>query len=110
MIKRLLILDGVLSAARFRDDGSFVEGLGILPQDELVELVQFAHEYRRVFQGNADQLSIFSAMGGWTPPKAWVLSGDRQSLCCVANILCVLDNEDVALDEVISEMHEVSRW
>jgi len=110
MIKRLLILDGVQAAARFRDDGSFVEGMGVVPAEELATLVHFAHEYRRMVQGNADQLSMFSRMGGWTPPRAWVVQGAIQSVCCVGNIVCILDNDQMSLNEVIKEMLEVSRW
>lgn len=110
MIKRLLILDGVLAAARFRDDGSLVDGLGVVPESELATLVQFTHEYRRMVQGNADQLSMFSGMKGWTPPRAWVVRGASLSICCVGNLVCILDNAEVSLNEVITEMTEVSRW
>jgi hypothetical protein len=31
-------------------------------------------------------------------------------LCCVANIVCVLDNDDVSLNDVVTEMLEVAHW
>lgn len=110
MIKRLLILDGVLAVCHFRDDGSLVEGYGLVTDDKLRTLSGFAHEYRRLLQGNADQLSMFSGMPGWTPPRGWVVSGSHATVCCVANLVCLLENETAALNEVMTEMAEISRW
>ncbi|MFM1892712.1 MAG: hypothetical protein RLZ44_1789, partial [Pseudomonadota bacterium] len=31
MIRRLLVLDGVIAVSQFRDDGAYVVGYGILP-------------------------------------------------------------------------------
>ena len=64
MIKRLLIIDGVLAVCQFRDDGSLVEGYGLVNETKLRQLSALAHQYRRLLQGNADQLSMFSGMKG----------------------------------------------
>ncbi len=74
MIKRLLAVDGVLAICQFRDDGEFVDGYGLIPQDEMVRLSRFAHDYKRLIQGNTDQLSMFTQMPGWTPPRGWTAS------------------------------------
>ncbi|MEE4380006.1 MAG: DUF2173 family protein, partial [Candidatus Competibacteraceae bacterium] len=68
LIKRLLALDGVNVICLFRDDGSLAEGYGLMQQQEMVELAKFSHHYRRMVQSNADQLSMFTGMRGWTPP------------------------------------------
>ena len=77
MIRRLLALDGVIAVCQFRDDGSLVEGYGMLPSAEMARLARFAHDYKRMLQGNADQLSMFTQMRGWTPPRGWVGSCRR---------------------------------
>lgn len=110
MIKRLLILDGVLAVCLFRDDGSLVEGYGLVNDAKLRQLSALAHQYRRLLQGNADQLSMFSGMSGWTPPRGWILSGRGATVCCVANLVCLLETGTAAVKEVMAEMSEVSRW
>ncbi|WP_256857638.1 DUF2173 family protein [Solemya velum gill symbiont] len=81
MIKRLLASDGVLAVCSFRDDGAHLEGYGFMPDEMLRALTGFAHEYKRIVQGNQDQLSMFTQMRGWTPPggldRAW------QAINCV---------------------------
>jgi roadblock/LC7 domain-containing protein len=69
MIKRLLVLDGVNVVCHFRDDGSLVEGYGLMSHDDMARLARFTHDYRRMAQGNADQLSMLTGMRGWTPPR-----------------------------------------
>jgi roadblock/LC7 domain-containing protein len=110
MIKRLLILDGVLAVCLFRDDGSLVEGYGVVNEAKLRQLSALAHQYRRLLQGNADQLAMFSGMSVWTPPRGWVLSGQGATVCCVANLVCLLESETATLNDVLTEMSEVSHW
>jgi roadblock/LC7 domain-containing protein len=110
MIRRLLALDGVIAVCQFRDDGSLVEGYGMLPSAEMARLARFAHDYKRMLQGNADQLSMFTQMRGWTPPRGWVVRGLDKSVSCVTNLVCVLDNNEASLNEVLREMQEVARY
>ncbi len=110
MIRRLLALDGVYVVCRFRDDGALVEGYGVYTEEGMARLAKFAHDYRRMVQGNADQLSMFTGMRGWTPPRAWVLRGDTVMAVGVANIACVVRNDESVLNEILFEMQEVSRW
>jgi roadblock/LC7 domain-containing protein len=110
MIKRLLAVDGVTVVCRFRDDGTFVEGYGTLPEDSMVRLAKFAHDYKRIVQGNADQLSMFTQMRGWTPPGGWIVRGSSMSVCSVGNLVCLVDNDEGSLTEVMGELHEVSHW
>lgn len=109
MIKRLLVLDGVQVVAQFRDDGSFVEGYGMMDDEQMIGLAQFAHGYKRLTQGNADQLSMFTQMNGWTPPRGWVVKGKQMSVCSFGNLVCLINNEESNVSEVINEMEEMSR-
>ena len=64
VIKQLAV-DGVMAVSRFRDDGAFVEGYRRLPEAELAALAHFAHDrHKRIVQGNADQLSMFTGISG----------------------------------------------
>ena len=110
MIKRLLVLDGVNAVCHFRDDGGLVEGYGLMSRDDMVRLAQFAHDYRRMVQGNADQLAMFTGMRGWTPPRGWIVRGAAQSVCGVANLVCVVDSTGTPLNEILLELQEVSHW
>jgi roadblock/LC7 domain-containing protein len=110
MIKRLLIHDGVNAVCNFRDDGTLVEGYGLLDYDELVQVAQFAHAYRRVMQGHADMFAMFSAMKGWTPPRGWIVRGQDLSLCGTSNVACVVENQEIDFQALLQEMQEIANW
>lgn len=110
MIKRLLAVDGVAAVCKFRDDGAFVEGYGVMPEEQLHALALFAFEYKRIVQGNADQLSMFTGKRGWTPPGGWIVRGSGMSVCSVGNLVCVLENGEGNLTEVMKELAEVSHF
>ncbi len=110
MIKRLLIVDGVNVVCKFRDDGALVEGYGVLTEAEMGHLAKFAHDYKRIVQGNADQLSMFTQLRGWTPPAGWVVRGQSTAACSVGNLVCVVDVRLASLTEVMRELTELSHW
>lgn len=110
MIKRLLAVDGVTAVCQFRDDGAFVEGYGLLPPQELEALAHFAHDYKRIVQGNADQLSMFTGIRGWTPPGGWIVRGATMSVCSVANLVCTVEHPDANLSEVMEALTETSHF
>ncbi|MDX1656534.1 MAG: DUF2173 family protein [Candidatus Competibacteraceae bacterium] len=110
MIRRILALDGVNVICQFRDDGSLVTGYGLISQDNMIKLAKFAHDYRRMVQGNADQLSMFTGMQGWTPPQGWIMRSRDISVCGFANLVCIVDNEEASLNEVMIELQEVAHW
>lgn len=106
MIKRLLTLDGVILVCHFRDDGALVEGYGAGDGATMQKLAKFAHDYKRMVQGNADQLSMFTGMRGWTPPGGWVVRGPATTVCSVGNLVCIVDNREASLNEVVDELRE----
>ncbi len=110
MSRRLLALDGVVAVSQFRDDGAFVAGCGLLPDPELAALARFAHDYKRIVQGNADQLAMFTGLPGWTPPGGWIVHGRIMSVCSMGNLVCVLENAAADLSEVMRELAEVARY
>ncbi|MCB1803281.1 MAG: DUF2173 family protein [Gammaproteobacteria bacterium] len=110
MIKQLLAIDGVMAVCRFRDDGVFVEGYGLMSEQELTALAHFAHEYKRIVQGNADQLSMFTGIKGWTPPGGWIVRGAQMSVCSVANLVCTVENREGDLSEVMDSLIEASHY
>jgi roadblock/LC7 domain-containing protein len=110
VIKRLLATDGVSAVCRFRDDGAFVEGYGALSDDELGALARFAHDYKRIVQGNADQLSMFTGITGWTPPAGWIVRGVSMSVCSVGNLVCIVGNQDADLTGIMATLAEASRF
>ena len=110
MIKQLMILDGVMAVARFRDDGVLVEGMGMQDESQLAGLAMFAHDYKRIVQGNADQLSMFTQVAGWTPPAGWLVRGAQVTVCSVGNIVCLVDSNSSSMNEVMRELQDASHW
>jgi len=110
MIRQMLAVDGVVAIAHFRDDGEFLEGYGMLPDEQLSALAHFAHDYKRIVQGNADQLSMFTGIKGWTPPTGWVVRGQGMTVCGVGNLACIMDNSEGRLNEVMRELAETARY
>ena len=108
MIKQLLAVDGVMAVCQFRDDGAFVEGYGLMSPDELRALAHFAHDYKRIVQGNADQLSMFTQLKGWTPPGGWIVRGTIMTVASAGNLVCVVQNEEANLTEVVQQLAETS--
>jgi roadblock/LC7 domain-containing protein len=110
MIKQLLALDGVMAVCKFRDDGMLVEGYGPGGDDMLQRLAKFAHDYKRMVQGNADQLSMFTQINGWTPPGGWVVRGPAISVCSIANLVCVVDLRETSLNTIMTQLKEAAAW
>jgi len=110
MIKRLLALDGVLVVCQFRDDGALVDGYGMMDEAHMAGLAKFAHDYKRMVQGNADQLSMFTQMRGWTPPGGWLVRGPALSVCSVGNLVCVVDHAEASLNEIMQQLAEAAHW
>jgi len=110
MNKRLLALDGVQVVCLFRDDGSLVEGYGILDEAGMVGLAHFAHEYKRMVQANVDQLSMFTQLRGWTPPRGWIVRGVGATVCSVGNLVCLVENQEASINEVMNELREAASY
>jgi len=110
MIRQMLAVDGVVAICRFRDNGEFVEGYGLMPEPQLAALAHFAHEYKRIVQGNADQLSMFTGNRGWTPPGGWIVRGSGMNVCSIANLVCVVDDNAGDLTDVMRELGEAARY
>jgi len=110
MNKRLLAMDGVQVICLFRDDGSLVEGYGILDEAGMAGLAHFAHEYKRMVQANADQLSMFTQLRGWTPPRGWIVRGVGVTVCSVGNLVCLVGNQEASINEVMNELREAASY
>ena len=108
MLKRLLVLDGVVAVCRFQDDGTIIDAAGMMPDEMLGNLGRFAHWYRRMISGNSDVFSLFSQMNGWTPARGWVVKGAQMTVCSVANVVAMLDNKDVSINEVMRVLEEIA--
>ena len=110
MIKRLLALDGVIVICHFRDDGALVEGYGMMDEATMQRLAKFAHDYKRMVQGNTDQFSMFTGLPGWAPPSGWNVRGERYTVCSVGNLVCFVDHREASLNEVMRELSEASHY
>lgn len=108
MIRQLLAIDGIMAICEFRDDGLFVEGHGVMDEQQMTKLATFAHDYKRIIQGNADQLAMFTQMSGWTPPAGWFVRGSEMSVCSVGNLVCVINNSQSSLNIIMKELYDAA--
>lgn len=107
-LKRILVLDGVVAVCRFQDDGTILEGGGMMPLEMQVRLAQFAQWHRRMVSGNTDLFSLFSQMRGWTPAKGWIVHGVGLTVCNVANLVAMVDNREAAINEIMAALEDAS--
>jgi roadblock/LC7 domain-containing protein len=84
--------------------------MGMQNDSQLAGLAMFAHDYKRIVQGNADQLSMFTQVRGWTPPTGWLVRGSQVTVCSVGNIVCLVDSTSASINEVMRELQEASHW
>jgi len=100
-LRKILVLDGVTAVCRFRDDGVIMEAEGMLPPELMERLAKFAQWYRRMVSGNTDLLSLFTQMRGWSPSQGWIVQGEATTVCGVGNTVCMFENAQGSLNEVM---------
>ncbi len=110
MIKRMLALDGVMAVVLFRDDGAFLEGYGLIDESLMKEMASFAHDYKRLVQSNADQLSMFTQISAWTPPKGWIVRGRKYTVCSFGNLVSLATNDEANLNEIMAELSDLASY
>ncbi|MHB1187590.1 DUF2173 family protein [Thiobacillus sp.] len=107
-LRKILVLDGVTAVCRFRDDGVLMEAEGMLSQDLMERLAKFAQWYRRMVSSNTDVLSLFSQMRGWSPSQGWIVQGDATTVCSSGNMVCLFENAQGSLNEVMQALTEAA--
>ena len=107
-LKKILVLDGVVAICRFRDDGVIMDAAGLMPQELMERLAKFAQWYRRMVSGNTDLLSLFSQMRGWSPSQGWIVRGESMTVCSVGNTVCLIENGQSSLNEVMRALSEAA--
>lgn len=107
-LRKILVLDGVTAVCRFRDDGVIMEAQGLLPPELMERLAHFAQWYRRMVSSNIDVLSLFSQMRGWSPSQGWVVRGATMTVCGMGNTVCLIDNAQGSLNEIMRVLAEAA--
>ncbi|AAZ97945.1 putative protein [Thiobacillus denitrificans ATCC 25259] len=107
-LKKILVLDGVMTVCRFRDDGVVMEAEGQLSPELMTRLAKFAQWYRRMVSGNTDLLSLFSQMRGWSPSQGWIVRGAETTVCSVGNTVCLVENADASLNQIMQALAEAA--
>ncbi len=110
MLKKILVEDGVLAICHFRDDGMYLEGQGVMPEQQMIGLAKFAHDYKRIVQGNADQLAMFTGMPGWTPPDGWVVHSNNNVVMSFGNFVCLADKKTASINKLMQALKQLSHW
>ena len=107
-LKKILVLEGVVAICRFRDDGVIMDAAGLMPQELMERLAKFAQWYRRMVSGNTDLLSLFSQMRGWSPSQGWIVRGESMTVCSIGNTVCLVENAQSSLNEVMQALSEAA--
>ncbi len=107
-LRKILVLDGVVAVCRFRDDGVIMDAAGLLPQDLIERLAKFAQWYRRMVSSNIDLLSLFSQMSGWSPSQGWIVRGATLTVCGVGNMVCLIENDNSSLNEIMRVLNDTA--
>jgi roadblock/LC7 domain-containing protein len=108
MLKRLLVLDGVIAVCRVQDDGAIIDSAGLISDEMMTQMAHFALWYRRMISGNSDVFSLFSQMNGWSPSRGWIVKGDKMSVCSVTNLVAMVENQGSSLNEIMQALEEAS--
>ncbi|MDA8256664.1 MAG: DUF2173 family protein [Betaproteobacteria bacterium] len=107
-LRKILVLDGVTAVCRFRDDGVLMAAEGMLSQDLMERLAKFAQWYRRMVSSNTDVFSLFSQMRGWSPSQGWIVQGDTMTVCSSGNMVCMFENAQGSLNEIMQALGEAA--
>ena len=107
-LKKILVLDGVTAVCRFRDDGVVMEAEGVLSPEHMARLAKFAQWYRRLVSSNTDLLSLFSQMRGWSPSQGWIVQGTTKTVCSVGNTVCLVNNAEGSLNQLMRALGEAA--
>ena len=107
-LRKILVLDGVTAVCRFRDDGAIMEAEGMLPPDLMARLAKFAQWYRRMVSVNTDLLSLFTQMRGWSPSQGWIVQGAAMTVCSAGNMVCMFENAQGSLNDVMQALREAA--
>jgi roadblock/LC7 domain-containing protein len=107
-LKKILVLDGVTAVCRFRDDGVLMAAEGVLSQELMERLAKFSQWYRRMVSSNTDVFSLFSQMRGWSPSQGWIVQGDTMTVCSAGNMVCMFENAQGSLNEIMQALGEAA--
>ena len=107
-LRKILVLDGVTAVCRFRDDGVIMEAEGMLSPELMERLAKFAQWYRRMVSGNTDLLSLFTQMRGWSPSQGWIVQGAAMTVCSSGNMVCMFENAQGSLNEIMQALHDAA--
>jgi roadblock/LC7 domain-containing protein len=58
--------------------------------------------------GNTDILSLFSQMRGWSPSQGWIVHGAAMTVCSVGNTVCLVDNSQGSLNQIMQVLGEAA--
>jgi roadblock/LC7 domain-containing protein len=109
MLKRLLVLDGVIAVCQFQEDGSVINAEGLITDEAMRKLAKFALWYRRMISGNTDVFSLFSQMNGWAPSRGWIVRGDKMSVCSMANVVALVEHKNASINQIMRTLEEAAR-
>lgn len=113
MLKSMLEIPGVIALVQYKDGptADLMEAHGSLEGADFKHLARFASDHKRMTQGMIDVFALFSPSSlsiDWTPIGGWVVRGKSRSVCGWAGLVCLIDNEQASLNQVLKQLSEVA--
>ena len=97
---------GVIAAGEYtyKQELSYYEGKISPEQANMLAILCYSTTKGVAMEGG--MLANFNPQGGIQPPRGWVMSGPERTLCVVANVFCLIDNQAGSLNKILSFMRQ----
>jgi roadblock/LC7 domain-containing protein len=103
----LFLVNGVVAALRFYDDGTLAEATGQLDQLNAELAAELCYANGRFLQHNSDMFMTLSGKSGWAP-RGWMMAGDELSVCGLSDMACFVRNSEVSFSDVFRTLAEIN--
>ncbi|MHB8919775.1 MAG: DUF2173 family protein, partial [Halothiobacillus sp.] len=74
-------------------------------------LARFAYDHKRMTQGMIDVFALLTPTTpsmDWTPIRGWAVRGKTHSVCGWAGLVCLIDNDQASLNQVLKKLGEIA--
>lgn len=97
---------GVIAAGEYtyKQELSYYEGKLSAEQANMLAIMCYSTTKGVAMEG--DMLVNLNPQGGIQPLRGWVMRGPERTLCVMANVFCLIDNQTASLNQILSFMRQ----
>lgn len=106
VVADLIRKPGVIAAGEYtyKQELSYFEGDLSAEQAQMLAIMCYSATKGVVMEG--DMLASFNPQGGIQPPRGWIMRGPERTLCVMANVFCLIDNQAGSLNQIFGFMRQ----